>query len=126
MKQTNYEYLKQCSEDFRKKAYGDKWRTTAGNAEESLAQFADWLASPRTEPIVLTAEERKAAELAVAIGLPWIRKTQLITYISELDKMSPVFPICDIPNIKSLCGLLAPDGNCKPIDLRTLLKEGTI
>jgi len=125
MKQTNFEWLlalKTAESDMRQREKREEFLARRETSSyQDTRDFLAWLASPHIEPIILNVAERKAAVLAVAIGLPWIRKTQLITYISELDKMSPVYPICDIPNIKPLCELFVSDNNSKPIDLRTLL-----
>jgi hypothetical protein len=120
MKQTNLEWLLDQTAACINIGVQKKYYKEFNCDGESLIR---WLASPRIEPIVLTAAERKAAELAVAIGLPWIRKTQRIHYISELEQMSPVYAICDIPGIKPLCEISRYDdgSNVNPIDLRELL-----
>ena len=90
-----------------------------------LRDFADWLVSEHIEPIVLTAEERKAAELAVAIGLPWIKRTNSFVFVTNIcDQSLSHKSICveSAPALECLC-LLKIKQDAEPIDLRELLKS---
>ena len=114
----NLEYGRSLSKDKQLDFYGHASRTVAMGP---LRDFADWLASEHIEPIVLTAEERKAAELAVSIGLPWIFKGSNNVLASDSNSALGAYGLDDMPNVKIIC-------KCswitdKPIDLRELLKS---
>lgn len=93
---------------------------TKASASGSMIDFLRWLASPHAEPIRLTPEERKAAELAVAIGLPWIKLLGNCAGISQSGDLGTSYSVSGMPNIAIL-----KDANwltSEPQDLRELLK----
>lgn len=120
----NLEYGRSLSKDKQLDFYGHASRTVAMGP---LRDFADWLASEHIEPIVLTAEERKAAELAVAIGLPWISRCDNVTMLTNGAYGSDGIKACFAPGFRAFvdygCNKHPKWITAEPIDLRELLKS---
>lgn len=123
MKQTNLEWLRSLHPDetvakFERKC-ADLRRDY--NPYDAASIVLEWLAFEHVEPIVLTPEERKAAQLCVEIGLPWIFKNISAVWLSD-HKGCGMIRAITLPNISM--GLIdakwIPDA---ALDLRTLLKE---
>ena len=131
MKQTNLEWLLTLDVSERPNEFDrmqNKFSEGYRSCEEDTLLFIDWLASPHIEPITLTAEERHAAELAVVIGLPWIKHAKVSGYDNTLIAINSdganSYGICDMPSVKILHKSTWITNDY--IDLRELLKEGSI
>ena len=132
MKQTNLEWLNSLiSSEKRVREFDlqyDEFRNAPdGDNYNAVNKVLLWLSYEHIEPIVLTPEERKAAELAVAIGLPWIRhwgdkKVSNVMIASDNEGLN-AYGLCEMPNVRILGS--ASWITAEPIDLRTLLKETT-
>lgn len=122
MKQTNLDYSRSLTDEgkgalFVKAVSKFPLATTAG----FLVNFARWLQEEHVEPIILTPEERKAVQLSVAIGLPWIFKNTTAVWLSDHKGCGKVkawsIPVLDF--VFSAATWIPENA----LDLRTLLKE---
>lgn len=110
----NYEYSKMLEDGVRYAFY------VQARSTRNLLTFSDWLFAEHTEPMRLTDEERKAAELAVVMGLPWIANFGEDSYIGETKKDSYV-AVWRIPRLRIL--KTSKWITKTPIDLREVLKN---
>ena len=130
MKQTNLEWLLTLETDAIQIA-ADKFSEISCNgnsADSNYCEYLRWLQKDHVEPIILTPEERKAAELAVAIGLPWIKRTDNFVFLMEgVGDYGRYKSISadQIPVLEPLRFMLVIEKGAEPLDLRTLLKETT-
>ena len=91
--------------------------------EEDCQDRLKWLASEHVSPIVLTVEERKAAQLLVDCGYNKIHRggDSIIAAVYVGDTLAHAWNIRAIPNAIILCN--SEWITAEPIDLREILKS---